>query len=150
MQSVLGQRINLWAFFLVVFKGKLQISQGDSVARSARGVECISYVLYYVSSWSQVYIFTLRLIFKQLMLCIFYFWIDFLLFSYAIGMTRFYLTNNKLLYLIYSKLSWNHYDYRLWGGFCYRKSTARIGQTEGTWMNGAVGTYRRPQMYVYH
>ncbi len=29
---------------------------------------------------------------------------------------------------------------RLWGGFWYRKSTARIGQTEGSWMNRAVGT----------
>ncbi len=72
-----------------------------------------------------------------------YFWIGFLLFNYAIGMTRFYLTNNKLLYLIYSELyNWTEIimTIRLWGGFCYRKSTARIGQTEGSWMNGAVGT----------
>ncbi len=38
------------AFVLGVFKGKLQISHCDSVARSARSVECISYAPYYVSS----------------------------------------------------------------------------------------------------
>ncbi len=28
---------------------------------------------------------------------------------------------------------------KLWGGFCYRKYTARIAQTKGSWMIGAVG-----------
>ncbi len=76
-------------------------------AGSARSVECISYAPYYVSSWSQVYIFTFRFIFENLMFCIdmtWYLWI-----GYAIGMIQFYLTNNKLLYLIYSDLFWNIY-----------------------------------------
>ncbi len=39
-----GPRINVYGpFVLVVFKGKLQISHDDSVNRSARSVECISY-----------------------------------------------------------------------------------------------------------
>ncbi len=45
-----GPRINVYGpFVLVVFKAKLQISHGDSVARSARSVECISYASCYVS-----------------------------------------------------------------------------------------------------
>ncbi len=43
----------------------------------------------------------------------FYLRIGFLLFYYVIGMTRFYLTNNKLLYLIYSDLFRNHFSSRL-------------------------------------
>ncbi len=47
----MGGGINFYGpFVLVVFKGKLQITYCDSVARSARGVEGISYVPYYVSS----------------------------------------------------------------------------------------------------
>ncbi len=44
-----GLRINVYVpFVLGVFKGKLQISHCDSVARSARSVECISYTACYV------------------------------------------------------------------------------------------------------
>ncbi len=43
-------------------------------------------------------------------------------------MTCFYLTNNILLYLIYSELSWNHYDY--YGAFPLH-GTARYGSLLG-------------------
>ncbi len=46
---------------------------------------------------------TLRFIFEQLMLCIYYFWIGYLFFNYVINIIHCYLTN-KLLYLIYSEL----------------------------------------------